>query len=71
MEKLGMEEGESIEHNLLTRAIANAQKKVEQLHFDIRKQLLAYDNVMNRQREAVYTERQQILRRGSRTTYSR
>ena len=64
MEKLGMEEGESIEHNLLTRAIANAQKKVEQLHFDIRKQLLAYDNVMNRQREAVYTERQQILRDG-------
>ena len=62
MEKLGMEEGESIEHNLLTKAIANAQKKVEQLHFDIRKQLLAYDNVMNRQREAVYTERQQILR---------
>ncbi|MDI9370402.1 MAG: preprotein translocase subunit SecA, partial [Synergistota bacterium] len=62
MEKLGMEEGESIEHNLLTKAIANAQKKVEQLHFDIRKQLLAYDNVMNRQREAVYAERQQILR---------
>ena len=62
MEKLGMEEGESIEHNLLTKAIASAQKKVEQLHFDIRKQLLAYDNVMNRQREAVYGERQHILR---------
>jgi preprotein translocase subunit SecA len=62
MEKLGMEEGESIEHNLLTKAIASAQKKVEQLHFDIRKQLLAYDNVMNRQREAVYVERQHILR---------
>ncbi|MGD9820028.1 Protein translocase subunit SecA [bioreactor metagenome] len=61
MEKLGMEEGESIEHPLLTRAIASAQKKVEEMHFDIRKQLLAYDNVMNRQREAVYAERQQIL----------
>ncbi len=62
MEKLGMEEGESIEHPLLTKAIASAQKKVEEMHFDIRKQLLAYDNVMNRQREAVYAERQQILR---------
>ena len=65
MEKLGMEEGESIEHPLLTKAIASAQKKVEEMHFDIRKQLLAYDNVMNRQREAVYTERQQILSDGS------
>ncbi|GAB1428160.1 preprotein translocase subunit SecA [Aminivibrio sp.] len=62
MEKLGMEEGESIEHPLLSKAIASAQKKVEEMHFDIRKQLLAYDNVMNRQREAVYAERQQILR---------
>ena len=62
MEKFGMEEGESIEHPLLTKAIASAQKKVEEMHFDIRKQLLAYDNVMNRQREAVYTQRQQILR---------
>ncbi len=61
MEKLGMEEGESIEHPLLTKAIASAQKKVEEMHFDIRKQLLAYDNVMNRQREAVYAQRQQIL----------
>ncbi len=64
MEKLGMEEGESIEHSLLTKAIASAQKKVEELHFDIRKQLLAYDNVMNRQREAVYGEREQILSDG-------
>ena len=61
MEKLGMEEGESIEHPLLTKAIESAQKKVEEMHFDIRKQLLAYDNVMNRQREAVYAERQTIL----------
>ena len=64
MEKLGMEEGESIEHPLLTKAIANAQKKVEQMHFDIRRQLLMYDNVMNQQREAVYAERNQVLLEG-------
>jgi len=62
MGKLGMEEGEAIEHPLLTKAIENAQKKVEQMHFDIRKQLLMYDNVMNQQREAVYTERARILK---------
>lgn len=62
MEKLGMEEGEAIEHSLLTKAIENAQKKVEQMHFDIRKQLLMYDNVMNQQREAVYAERARILK---------
>ena len=61
MEKLGMEEGECIEHPLLSRAIENAQKKVEEMHFDIRKQLLNYDNVMNKQREAVYKERADIL----------
>jgi preprotein translocase subunit SecA len=61
MAKLGMEEGESVEHSFLTKAIENAQRKVEQMHFDIRKQLLAYDNVMNQQREAVYKERQEIL----------
>jgi len=61
MEKLGLEEGESIEHNLLTRAIESAQKRVEQYHFDIRRQLLMYDNVMNQQREAVYIERRKIL----------
>ncbi|MDL2297570.1 preprotein translocase subunit SecA [Synergistaceae bacterium OttesenSCG-928-D05] len=61
MEKLGMQEGECIEHNLLSKAIENAQKKVEEMHFDIRKQLLSYDNVMNQQREAVYKERSEIL----------
>lgn len=61
MEKMGMEEGECIEHPLLSKAIENAQKKVEEMHFDIRKQLLAYDNVMNQQREAVYKERSEIL----------
>ena len=61
MEKLGMEEGECIEHPLLSKAIENAQKKVEEMHFDIRKQLLSYDDVMNQQREAVYKERGEIL----------
>ncbi|MDR3331517.1 MAG: preprotein translocase subunit SecA [Synergistaceae bacterium] len=61
MTKLGMEEGESIEHSLLSRTIEGAQKKVEAMHFDIRKQLLSYDNVMNQQREAVYRERAGIL----------
>lgn len=61
MGKLGMEEGESIEHGLLSRAIESAQKRVEQYHFDIRRQLLMYDNVMNQQREAVYEERRRIL----------
>ena len=62
MTKLGMEEGESIEHSLLNKTIEGAQKKVESLHFDIRKQLLSYDNVMNQQREAIYREREAILR---------
>lgn len=61
MGKLGMEEGEAIEHPLLTRSIESAQKKVEEMHFDIRRQLLMYDNVMNQQREAVYGERRTIL----------
>ena len=61
MEKLGMEEGEPIEHNLISRAIENAQSKVEAHHFDIRKQLLEYDDVMNQQREVVYRQRREIL----------
>ncbi|MCL2683898.1 MAG: SEC-C metal-binding domain-containing protein, partial [Synergistaceae bacterium] len=61
MTKLGMEEGESIENSILTKQIEGAQKKVESMHFDIRKQLLSYDNVMNQQREAVYRERDEIL----------
>lgn len=61
MDKLGLEEGECIEHPLLSKAIEGAQKKVEQMHFDIRKQLLSFDNVMNQQREAVYSEREEIL----------
>jgi preprotein translocase subunit SecA len=61
MEKLGIEEDEPIEHNLITRAIENAQKKVENHNFDIRKHLLEYDDVMNKQREVVYEQRSRIL----------
>ena len=61
MEKLGMEEGEPIEHNMVSKAIGNAQKKVEAYHFDIRKHLLEYDDVMNKQREVIYEQRQQII----------
>jgi preprotein translocase subunit SecA len=61
MSRLGMTEGEAIESSMLSKVIESSQHKVEQMHFDIRKQLLAYDNVMNLQREAVYTERYTIL----------
>jgi preprotein translocase subunit SecA len=61
MEKLGMEEGEPIEHNLISRAIENAQAKVEGHNFDIRKQLLEYDDVMNQQREVIYRQRREAL----------
>ena len=61
MGKLGLKDGEAIESPMLTRIIENSQKKVEEMHFDIRKQLLAYDNVMNQQREAIYAERADIL----------
>ncbi|MBI5185084.1 MAG: preprotein translocase subunit SecA [Nitrospinae bacterium] len=61
MEKLGMEEGEPIEHKFITRAVENAQKKVEAHNFDMRKHLLEYDDVMNKQRTVVYDLRRQIL----------
>ncbi|HXH84805.1 MAG TPA: preprotein translocase subunit SecA, partial [Candidatus Tectomicrobia bacterium] len=61
MDRLGMEEGEPIEHRLVTRAIATAQKRVEQHNFEIRKHLLEYDDVMNRQREIIYRMRREIL----------
>ncbi|MFQ5893294.1 MAG: preprotein translocase subunit SecA, partial [Nitrospinota bacterium] len=61
MQKLGMEEGVPIEHNMVTKAIENAQKKVEAHNFDIRKHLLEYDDVMNKQREVVYGLRHQLL----------
>ncbi|MBU4420718.1 MAG: preprotein translocase subunit SecA [Proteobacteria bacterium] len=62
MEKLGMEEGEPIEHSLISKAIENAQAKVEGHNFDIRKQLLEYDDVMNQQREVIYRQRREALR---------
>jgi preprotein translocase subunit SecA len=61
MEKLGMEEGEPIEHNMISRAIENAQAKVEGHNFDIRKQLIEYDDVMNQQREVIYRQRREAL----------
>jgi preprotein translocase subunit SecA len=61
MQKLGMEEGEAIEHPWVTRAIENAQRKVEGRNFDIRKQLLEYDNVANDQRKVVYEQRDELM----------
>ncbi len=61
MGKLGMQEGEDIQHPWVNKAIENAQRKVEAMNFDIRKQLLDFDNVMNKQREAVYVLRNSIL----------
>ncbi|KPK38207.1 MAG: preprotein translocase subunit SecA, partial [Omnitrophica WOR_2 bacterium SM23_29] len=61
MDKLGMEEGQEIEHPWVTKSIETAQKRVEAHNFEIRKQLLEYDNVMNRQREIIYAERKAIL----------
>jgi preprotein translocase subunit SecA len=63
MERLGMEEGVPIEHRLITRAILNAQQKVEAHNFDIRKHLLEYDDVLNKQREVVYGRRRDVIGR--------
>ena len=62
MDKLGMEEDEPIEHTMISRAIENAQRKVEGHNFDIRKHLLEYDDVMNKQREIVYQQRLEVLK---------
>ncbi len=61
MERLGMKDGEPIEHPWVSRSIENAQKRVEGFHFDSRKQLIEYDNVMNQQRGAIYRLRRQVL----------
>jgi len=61
MQKLGMEEGEAIEHPWVSRAIENAQKKVEGHNFDIRKQLLEYDDVANDQRKVIYEQRDELM----------
>ncbi|MEE9500371.1 MAG: preprotein translocase subunit SecA [Candidatus Omnitrophota bacterium] len=61
MERLGMEEGQEIQHPLVTRAIRTAQKRVETQNFEIRKHLLKYDNIMNQQRELIYARRRNII----------
>jgi preprotein translocase subunit SecA len=61
MRRLGMKPGEPIEHSLVTKAIENAQRKLEGHHFDVRKQLLDYDNVANDQRQVIYTQRANIM----------
>jgi preprotein translocase subunit SecA len=66
MSRLGIEEGEPIEHRMITKAVANAQAKVEGHNFDIRKHLIEYDDVMNKQREVVYHRRRDAL--GAETT---
>ncbi|MBE3022209.1 preprotein translocase subunit SecA [Campylobacter sp. 7477a] len=61
MDRLGIEEGESIESRMVTRAVENAQKKVESLHFEARKHLLEYDDVANEQRKTIYNYRNELL----------
>jgi preprotein translocase subunit SecA len=61
MDKLKMPEGEPIEHGMISKAIENAQKKVEAHNFEIRKHLIDYDDVMNKQREVIYTQRKEVL----------
>jgi preprotein translocase subunit SecA len=63
LQKLGLQEGEDIQHPWITKAIENAQKKVEAHNFDIRKHLLEYDDVMNKQRTAIYEWRREVLGR--------
>ncbi len=62
MEKMGLEEGQELEHPLLNRSIGTAQKRVEQHNFQIRKRTLEYDDVMNKQREVIYGFRNEIIR---------
>ena len=61
MERLGMEEGQDIQHPLITRAVRTAQKRVEMQNFEIRKHLLKYDNIMNQQRELIYSKRRSAI----------
>jgi preprotein translocase subunit SecA len=62
MEKLKIPEGEAIEHNMITKSVEKAQQKVEENNFGVRKRLIDYDDVMNQQRDVVYTRRRQALR---------
>jgi len=61
MDRMGVEDGDSVKHPLISRAIENAQRRVERMNFDIRKRLLEYDDVMNKQREVIYDIRNDIL----------
>ncbi|MDD5724167.1 MAG: preprotein translocase subunit SecA [Syntrophales bacterium] len=61
MDRIGVDRGEPIEHNLISKAIEGAQRRVEGQNFDIRKHLLEYDNVMNRQRQVIYEQRRNVL----------
>jgi len=61
MDRIGVEEGQPIEHNLISKAIESAQRRVEGQNFDIRKHLLEYDDVMNRQRQVIYEQRRNVL----------
>jgi len=65
MQRVGLQEDEAVEGRLVGRAIENAQKKVEGYHFDIRKHLLEYDDVMNKQREVLYSRRSKVLKEGT------
>jgi len=62
MDKIGIEENQPIEHKMISKAIENAQKRVEGQNFDMRKHLLEYDDVMNRQRQVVYEQRKKVLK---------
>lgn len=62
MDRFGMEEGQPIEHSIISRAIEGAQKKVEAINFNIRKNLIEYDDVMNQQRKVIYSQRRDILK---------
>ncbi len=64
MQRIGMEEDEPIEHRMISRAIENAQSRVEAQNFSIRKQLIEYDDVMNQQREVIYRQRREALQGG-------
>ena len=61
LNKIGMQEGEPIEHSLITKSLERAQKSVEGRNFDIRKNILQYDNIMNKQREIIYDQRKKVL----------
>ena len=62
LEKLGLKDGESIEHPWINKALERAQQKVEARNFDIRKTLLKFDNVLNDQRQVIFTQRKEVLR---------